>query len=583
MLLNRLNIWKSTMLVAALFAVVSCAFALSVIAQGWGSGLKGTVGATLTESQFFSGRHEYTIQGLAGNSPLLALGAHVGDHVRFDHLGDRLFWDGGGVDVGLTLIQGQRRSHHVVQTVLVPSRPFFDYADGLLTTVASLAAVLLGLVLGWRRADSPALRALAASFVLLALNNTCTAQVGVPLRDWQRITWFLTLAPSSNMVLRFAMLYTQALQLPARTWLDRAHRLVQVLTAVCVASALYFTLGFDCPLNATLDSVQNMVTAVLTLLVLVLAYRADSGVQRQRLGWFIAAVGLPNILVMGTFFSESPNLTVAMTTELVGDIVPLYAGVGLMAYAALRHRVFDFGLAVSRSLAFTVTSVLLILVFFLLERAAHHLVPFEDMQKYAAIDGGLAFVLFFVFNRLHHRVDHLVSSFFFRSWRENERQLRQFLRRARHMTEEAPLIAAFAAELSRFCQGAPVTLYRRTVDGAYACVATFAQAPSRVEANDSLAVCLRTEHGSIALADVELAQSGEWAFPMLQGATVEGFAIVHAKPDGAAYRDDERELLEFATIQVGLDLDALHVAVLQRQLAEAQFEVTALRNVIRAV
>jgi len=145
------------------------------------------------------------------------------------------------------------------------------------------------------------------------------------------------------------------------------------------------------------------------------------------------------------------------------------------------------------------------------------------------------------------------------------------------------LIAAFAAELSRFCQGAPVTLYRRTVDGAYACVATFAQAPSRIEANDSLAVCLRTEHGSIALADVELAQSGEWAFPMLQGATVEGFAIVHAKPDGAAYRDDERELLEFATIQVGLDLDALHVGVLQRQLAEAQFEVTALRNVIRAV
>ena len=108
------------MVVVALFAIVSCAFALSVIAQGWGSGLKGTVGATLTESEFFSGRHEYAIQGLAGNSPLVALGAHAGDRVRFDHLGDRRFWDDGGVDVGLTLIQGQRRSHHVVHRA-VPS------------------------------------------------------------------------------------------------------------------------------------------------------------------------------------------------------------------------------------------------------------------------------------------------------------------------------------------------------------------------------------------------------------------------------------------------------------------------------
>ena len=62
--------------------------------------------------------------------------------------------------------------------------------------------------------------------------------------------------------------------------------------------------------------------------------------------------------------------------------------------------------------------------------------------------------------------------------------------------------------------------------------------------------------------------------------TLNGFVLLGRKPNGESYRPDEVELLEFAAHQVGLDLHALEVEELRRELQRARAAEDALRTVI---
>jgi len=60
------------------------------------------------------------------------------------------------------------------------------------------------------------------------------------------------------------------------------------------------------------------------------------------------------------------------------------------------------------------------------------------------------------------------------------------------------------------------------------------------------------------------------ALPMIHRGILSGFVVLAPRPDGNLYRPDEIELLEFAVTQVGLDLHALQVDELRRELGRLQ-------------
>ncbi len=583
------RLWKPVIFLAAALSIAFNVFSLTTVARGWNSHTIGTVGAEWVESQYFDGRHENTIASLTSNSPLLALGAKPGDRVRFDRIGDRRYWDNGGVQVGLTLIRGEQRTHHVVTTVAVPSRPHVQYGSSLWHALTGIANALFGMLLVVRGKDSPALRALVLSFVLSSFNALTTAQPGGAVREFQRILWFLTLAPLNHYLARFALHYTEGLNIRLRAWWVRNWWLAQALTLACFATGAWFALGFDSPFNARLTQVQGVLLNAISMLVLALGYRLVHGATRQRFGWILAGIGLPVLFNIPTFF---PGIWLDLPVfSEVCSILGSSLGIVILTYAMLRHRVFDFGLAVSRTLAFTITSLLLIAVFFALERLAHSLIHLDGTNGDALLNGAIAFVMFFTFNRLHHRVEHAVSHLFFKRWKENAQALRDFVRRAGFFTQPESLIKAFGTELTRFSKGAGFAIYRRVTDSSYTQVlASLPEVPAHLEVDDDLVVTLRTERAAVALADTPTSIMGEWAFPMAQGSTLEGFVILGAKPDGGAYRDDECELLLFASTQVGLDLHALRVGTLQKELdqhaariQELQRECTVLQQALNAV
>jgi GAF domain-containing protein len=99
--------------------------------------------------------------------------------------------------------------------------------------------------------------------------------------------------------------------------------------------------------------------------------------------------------------------------------------------------------------------------------------------------------------------------------------------------------------------------------------------PSVIARDAPLAVALRTEPVPMLLDEIEGAGAFELARPMSHRGEVNGIVLVARRPGGESYRPDEIELLGFAAHQVALDLHALEVERLRRELAQAGVEIAA--------
>jgi hypothetical protein len=319
---------------------------------------------------------------------------------------------------------------------------------------------------------------------------------------------------------------------------------------------------------------QGVLPALIVLIVLLAcvnlwqAFRASTGAVRQRVQWVGIAIGVRfTAMALGTL----PFLDFVQTAEYseVQLVITILANIAL-AYGILRHRVFDVGLAVNRALVYGIVSIVLLVSFGLLEWTAHHFVSFEEAEKNTLVDAGIALGLYLVFHRLRHSVEHFVERLFFHKWHANEERLRRFVRQAAHITAPPALVDACLTALQHFSGNAGAALYRLE-GGRYALAgSTGLAAPQTAGIDDPLAVALRTDQASNVPADCASALPGALALPMTLRGELQGFVLLGQKPNGSAYRADEIAVLEFATHQVGLDLQALRSDQLEAQVRELE-------------
>jgi uncharacterized small protein (DUF1192 family) len=84
------------------------------------------------------------------------------------------------------------------------------------------------------------------------------------------------------------------------------------------------------------------------------------------------------------------------------------------------------------------------------------------------------------------------------------------------------------------------------------------------------------------LASSAAAAHAEWAFVMSVRGRVSGALLLSPRPDGVAYRPEELAQLEDSARRIGLDLESLRVAELERGHAALQAELAALRGATAA-
>lgn len=305
--------------------------------------------------------------------------------------------------------------------------------------------------------------------------------------------------------------------------------------------------------------------------ILIGNYRRNDAAGRNRIKIaFVAFVLFTISSMMSVFISAG--------VPSVEPLVPAFAlgATALLAYATLRHRLFDFGFVLNRTLVYAVLSFILLLAFGLAEWAAEHLIPEAWHEGGPLVSVGIALALFLSFHRLRDWVEQHVERLLFSKWHKNEAMLRRFIGASDHFGSGAALQKAFVAELARFTAGAAAALYLRAGDGGFALAAGKLGKAARRFADDDRALALmRAEREPVDLTRAHSSLPGSLALPMLDQGALLGFVLLGPKPDGAPYRPDELAVLGWAAQQVGFAAQAQHVRQLEETIAELRAQLGA--------
>lgn len=582
--------WKVLLCVVALFMASLLGTELWYAPRTLAPDSRGTLGIQYHELEKW-GRTRFVIDHIAADSPLQAAGARVGDVWIPDRHYDAYRWLERNESIGLTLVQEEQSRHLTVGTVPDPSR----VRAGLLieSWLIGLVGLFLGLLIGLRQPHGLAFRAIALAMCLSAVARGNPTYVTIPAGSAfaiQHLLWAPVLLAAGLAILIFVFNFPD--DRPRDTAMKR--RLLRYSALIfapgCLAMLLVpatRALGFHAPMSTQAAfAVFAVPFSVVALLVLWSNWRGSSGDLRERHFWIGLALGL---------YAPAPALVSLLQLQLASEgwfagerflqaivYVPrtlFLVSVLLLTYAVLRQRVTSVSFAVNRVAIYGAASLGMLLSFALLEWFTHGLLAAWGHEQSPYIDAGIALMIILVFHRLRHGGEQFVERLFFHGWHAKEAALRKFIAEAPHITRIDALRNAFATALDRFTGGAGHAFYRRQASGDYKRVlASLADAPETVDADDPLAVTLRATQAVTYAGDTATSLPAEIALPSIHHGELDGFVLLGPKARHEAYRPDELAVLGVAAHHVGLDLRALRMEQLERANTDLQTRINELSD-----
>lgn len=507
------------------------------------------------------------VVNLEPDGPLAKAGVREGDRVRFDRPYQRHIARAVGEKLSFTLDRSGVRSNR--QLTVAPRKSGDSEQSAifwrLLNFIGAMISLLIGSVILWRGWGNKAAMLLGGAVTALHLGR-------VMLPPWASAPelaaamWTAYLAGALLVMLlpAFAMrLYEESVgNLPRWQW--------RVLACFLALSAILAPFIIWCNFTLTAFPIWRdglsvgyafqVIAHLACIAYLIAGWRDSSGAVRNRYAMLIFALTVYLLAALAMIFLVQGRVLIMESTphSLLSALVQGLIAPGLLAYAVLRHKLFDLGFAVNRTLVYGTVSALLLATIGLLEYGAKALVPKIWMQGSVLISAGIAVGLYLVFHRIHGAVEHVVERLFFHKWQLNEAALRRFVRAAAHVEKPEALVGNFAAELARFSGGASVAIYARGPGGAYA-----SEAGGAIDADDPALAAMRAEQEAVVPAELGSPLSAALALPMMHQAALAGFVLLGPKPSGEDYRPDEIEVLAWAAQQVGLDLQAIRVRDLE--------------------
>jgi hypothetical protein len=516
----------------------------------------------------------FPIARLNPDSPLAAAGAKVGDRIRLDHHRDTRRLLGAGEVIGLQIISPESSRHMEVTAQPVPAGFFAAGWGGMLTAFVSALALAIGIVIGVRRADQASIRFFAVAVLMQPLNYVNFRLPMGAVADFLDLV--NPLAPFAVVYFcfpAFCLTFPDGQAGPARSRL-------RMLLAPCAALAIGIGLwgvGYNAGWIGTpitrVSPPFAIGSVILSLTALALAWRESTGTLRARIAWISVSMGLVYLSYLWGNAMAMLGLVDWARSQQYLSASAIAAGYFGLAYALMRHRLFDTGFVVNRALVYGAVSVAILLAFGLLEWLSHKLLHLENQEGNVLLDAGIALVVFLAFNKIHRGAEDWVERLFFQAWHRREEALRKFVKQAAHVVSPAALLESFRAALDRFCEGARCAIYLRAAGGTYRLHSPGEATPSEIAEDASLAVALRAEPLPTFLEGEHALEGMELALPMSHRGVLGGIVLLGRRPGSESYRPDEVEVLGFAAHQVGLDLHALEIERLRRELERAGLEI----------
>jgi len=510
----------------------------------------------------------FVVDSLPAASPLTAAGVVPGDKLRWDEPLGRWYNVVAGDRVALTVLHGDERRRVDITVPAAVSLPRHQVVNYVLDMAGRLAALLLGVFLGWRRPDLVAFRGLAAAGITNAFAFPYSAPADAHL------VW-LDFAASVSQEMGPATLVFFALNYPDDKpvgWRATLKRYYPWFFGLQLAVELFYFARLYAGYHETIGGFSRICTIVLAVLFfgsLLMAWRQSGGESRIRLQWIFATIGtIMAVILLGALNYVAGNPVPPEDLGLVQNVAALAAEAGLV-YAVLRRRIFDFGLAVNRTLVFGIVGAILLGVFQVAHGIVGQFLHFDDKNKAILLSAILAVAVYLSFNQLKKVVEKIVDRIFFSHWAASDEDLKSFVAQAKHANDADALSKLFVAALDRFTAGAGCALFRRQDTAFVRTETTLAGAPAEVSGNDEAVLAMLADSKAIRLRDSASAIRAALAVPMTHRGELRGFVLLGARPDGEPYRTDQIEALESATHEVGLDFYAL---LLERLADEAAAE-----------
>ncbi|MES2151173.1 MAG: hypothetical protein V4508_15440 [Pseudomonadota bacterium] len=524
------------------------------------------------------------ILALGADSPLLALGAKPGDRLVFDHASDVRRDFAVGESIGVSLFASGRAAHVELHTVAREAR------QTVLAAVLEWSGLYIGftcaILIGLRRADSFAMRTLVMVLLSYGFGSQIRVMPGGGLYDV--IASFLM--PLAGIVAFLGFLYF-SLNFPEdrSLWRSRPVRLAFLVFAGVFATVIALHIANNCamlpwalraliPLPAWETALLN-VAVPSSLAALGYSWSQSAGLTRRKLAWISISMGM--LFVSFRYRTVNAVLGSPLSDVALDEVIAISQAVSMLAlvYALLRHRLFDFGFALNRALLVTVISGFLLIVFSLTEWGVDKLLHFQGREKNIVFDAAVALAIILCFHRIQHWISHQIDHVFFHQWYAAAEKLRQFMKRAPHISDPAQLQAKFIGAIEAYSSAEGAAMFQ--IDELADCkllLSTLPGLPAVLELDHEVLISLRTARKFVYLGDCGQALPGELAFPIITRGSMSGLVVVGAKPGGQPYRPDELALLDSCVGQVGLDLEGLRVAEMQRRAMSSEHKAAHLEQ-----
>jgi hypothetical protein len=303
--------------------------------------------------------------------------------------------------------------------------------------------------------------------------------------------------------------------------------------------------------------------------VLIATYFESAPNLRERLRWIIGGFLLSAICNAFDQAGSQGNLGLIQMSYVTHSL--LVAGMYLfiavpVAYAVLKHHIIDVSVAISRATVYTALSVFIIGIFALVDLFFTRALDQKSAGMIADI--GLALILGFSFNTMHHRVDGFVDRFLFRKRHLAEEHVRS--------VTDAMAFAHSEAHVRTMVTKEPMRAFDLT-DARI--IGDLADASDDVQ---TLASYLESHRSAVRLTD------GQWnlrttvfdeflpaaAVPILSHGRVDALVLYGLHMNGTDLDADEITLLERLCGAAGSALDRLEAESLRH-------EIDVLRGMIR--
>ncbi|HZY98717.1 MAG TPA: hypothetical protein VFE36_04020 [Candidatus Baltobacteraceae bacterium] len=431
---------------------------------------------------------------------------------------------------GGTLQTPVRRGSQTLQLRLPRTRPLriSSLFERVSTDVGITFALLLAAYLGFRK---PSVMIAALILFLgggaLAWPDFVALFSALPDALYVPFAWMMVVLCDWFPVMALASF---AIRLPGGVPPKPQQTAIRIVDAVVVASfcgafalvpsGLFYTSYIAC------TAFSGIVVLLASLAALMFARPADRG----RTGIVFAGV-----MVGGVGYAAN------MIGLRLGEpywLFTVYANVSVivvslsLAYAILRHRVFDVAFVLNRTIVFALTSALVLVVFAALEFIVERFL--SDVTHVAGIilQFGIALVVTLSVRLLHRRADFLVDSVLFRSRHEDETALRRFASTVQFYTEEGPLERDTVDVLLRYGRVEGAAIYLAQESGLKQMVSSFPVAAPEIDHNDMAYVELRAHHEPLHVHTMPTALPGDRLYPMIRAGRIIGVIATGERQSG---------------------------------------------------